>query len=60
MEVGRSLHNCEEVDPLDFCGSLVRRNESMEKGAELSTFGWRHLTEIQQMAPSLDDDRSCA
>ena len=32
----------------------------MEKGTELGTFGWRHFTEIQQMPPSFDDDRSCA
>jgi hypothetical protein len=60
MEVGRSLHQRQEVDALDFSGSLDRRNEPMEKGTELGTFGWRHFTEIQQMPPSLDDDRSCA
>ncbi len=59
MEVVHSLHQRQEVDALDSCGSLDRRNEPMEKGTELGTFGWRHLTEIQQMPPSLDDDRSC-
>jgi hypothetical protein len=60
MEVGHSLHQRQEVDALDSCGSLDRRDEPMEKGTELGTFGWRHFTEIQQMPPSLDDDRSCA
>ena len=32
----------------------------MEKGTELGTFGGRHFAEIQQMPPSLDDNRSCA
>jgi hypothetical protein len=58
MEVGGSLHQRQEVDALDSCGSLDRRNEPMEKGTELGTFGWRHVTEIQEVPPSLDDDRS--
>jgi hypothetical protein len=60
MEVGRVLHHRQEVNALDFCGNLDRRNEPMENRTELGTLGWRHLTEIQQMAPSLDDDGSCA
>jgi hypothetical protein len=32
----------------------------MENGTEIGTLGSRHLTEIQEMAPGLDDDRSCA
>jgi hypothetical protein len=60
MKVGYSLHQRQEVDALDFGGSLDRRNEPMEKGTELGAFGWRHLTEIQQMPPSHDDDRSRA
>jgi hypothetical protein len=32
----------------------------MKERAELGGLGRRHLTEIQQMAPSLDDDRSGA
>jgi hypothetical protein len=60
MEVGHSLHQRQEVDALDSRGGLDRRNEPMQKGTELGTFGWRHFTEIQQMPPSLDDDRSCA
>jgi hypothetical protein len=31
----------------------------MEDRTELGTLGWRHLTEIQEMPPGLDDDRSC-
>jgi hypothetical protein len=60
MEVSRSLHQGQEVDALDSCGGLDRRNEPMENGSELDTFGWRHFTEIQQMPPSFDDDGSCA
>ena len=60
MEVGYSLHQRQEVDALDSRGSLDRRNEPMENGTELGAFGGPHLTEIQQMPPSLDDDRSCA
>jgi hypothetical protein len=32
----------------------------MEDRTELGTLGWRHLTEIQEMPPGLDDDRSRA
>ena len=53
----RALHNRQEIDALDPRGSLDRRNEPMENGTELGTFGWRHFTEIQQMPPSFDDDR---
>jgi hypothetical protein len=60
MEVRRVLHDRQEVDALDSCGGLYRRNEPMEKGPELGTFGWRHFTEIQKMSSSLNDDRSCA
>ena len=31
----------------------------MEDRTEFGTLGRRHLTEIQEMPPGLDDDRSC-
>jgi hypothetical protein len=60
MEVGRSLHQRQEVDALDSGGSLDRRNEPMKKGTELSTLGWRHISEVQHMPSCFDDDRSRA
>jgi hypothetical protein len=60
VEVGRALHNRQEIDALDIRGRLDRRNEPMEDRAELGALGWRHITEIQEMPPGLDDDRSCA
>jgi hypothetical protein len=56
MEVGHFLHQRQVIDA---CGSLDRRDEPMENGTELGALGERHLTEIQQMPPGLDDDRSC-
>ena len=58
--MGHPLHQRQEVDALDSCDSLDRRYEPMENGTELGTFGGRHFTEIQQMPPSYDDDRSWA
>ena len=60
MEVGHPLHQRQEVDALDSCDSLDRRYEPMKNGTKLGTFGGRHFTEIQQMPPSYDDDRSWA
>jgi hypothetical protein len=60
VEVGCSLHQREEVDALDSRGGLDRRNEPMEKGAELGALGWRHLTVVQQVPPGFDDDRAGA
>jgi hypothetical protein len=60
MEVGRALHQGQEVDALNCGGSLDRRDEPMEDRTELATFGWCHFTEIQIMPPSFNDDRSCA
>jgi len=57
MEVGRSLHHGQVVDALDPGGRLDRRNEPMEKGAEIRALGGRHVTEVQQVAPRLNDDR---
>ena len=59
MEVSRPLHQRQEVGALDSCDSLGRRYEPMENGT-LGTFGGRHFTEIQQMPPSYNDDRSSA
>jgi hypothetical protein len=58
MEVGGSLHGRQVVDALNSCDGLDRRNDPMQERTELGAFGWRHFTEIQQMPPSLDDDRS--
>jgi hypothetical protein len=60
MEMGHSLHQRQEADALDSWRSLDRRNEPMEKRAELDTFSRRHLTEVQQMPPGFDDDCACA
>jgi hypothetical protein len=60
VEVGRALHHGQEVDALDPGDSLDRRNEMVEDRTEFGTLGRCHLTEVQEMPPGLDDDRSCA
>jgi hypothetical protein len=47
MEMGGSLHQCQEVDALNSRGTLDRGDEGMEDRAELGTLGLRHFTEIQ-------------
>ena len=59
MEVGRALHQRQEIDALDPGGALDRRDEPVQDRAELGTLGRRHLTEIQEMPPGFDDYRSC-
>jgi hypothetical protein len=59
MEVRRALHNRQEIDALDPRGRLDRRNEPMDDRTELGKLGRSHLTEIQEMPPGLEDDRSC-
>jgi len=59
MEVRRALHNGQEIDALNPCGSLNRRNKPMDDRTELGKLGRSHLTEIQEMPPGLEDDRSC-
>ena len=56
----RALHNRQQIDALDSRGSLDRRNEPMDDRTELGKLGRSHLTEIQEMPPGLDDDRSRA
>jgi hypothetical protein len=58
MEVRRALHNRQEIDALDPRGRLDRRNEPMDDRTELGKLGRSHLTEIQEMPPGLEDDRS--
>jgi hypothetical protein len=36
------------------------RNEPMDKGSEADNSFWRHVSEVQQVPPRLDDDRSGA
>lgn len=56
--MGCALHQRQEIDAPDPGGRLDRRNEPMKDRTEFGTLGRRHLTEIQQMPPGLDDDRS--
>jgi hypothetical protein len=60
VEVGRALHNRQEIDALDPRGRLDRRNEPMGGRTELGQLGRSHVTEVQEMPPGLEDDRSRA
>ena len=60
METGARSIQRQEIDALDPRGNLDRRNEPMEARTELGTLDWRHLTEIEEMPPGLDNDRSRA
>jgi len=57
MEVGSPFHHRQEIDALRSGGSLDGWNEPMQKRTQLGTLECRHSTEIQQMPPSLDNDR---
>src|SRR3984885_6929129 len=58
VEVRRALHHGQVVDALDPRGRLDPRNEPVQDRTEFGTLGGRHLPEVQEMPPGLDDDRS--
>jgi hypothetical protein len=60
VEVGRALHYRQVVDALNPGGRLDRRDEPVQDRTDLGKLGRGHITEIQEMPPGFEDDRSRA